>query len=83
MKVTYTHHKAIKTSYIPATNTKGCKMRASTDSISIFVTYDHALSVSENHQRAACELLTKLGWEGDYVGGSLDGKFYFFVYKGE
>jgi hypothetical protein len=51
---------AIETKYLGPTNTRGGRIKATPISgrgKSIIVPYDHALSVTENHERVASHLL--------------------------
>jgi len=71
---------AIETKYLPATNTRGSRIKATSASgLSVTVPYPHELSGMECHWEAARALIAKLGWGGaEYVGGGTrDG--YVFV----
>ena len=70
---------AIETKYLPATNTRGSRIKATTASgISATVPYPHELSGMECHWEAARVLVKRLGWSGEYVcGGTRAG--YVFV----
>ncbi len=70
--------KAITTKYIGCTSYKPSRIKATDGDNSVTVSYDHALNASENHLHAARMLISKLGWNGDYIqGGTKDG--YVFV----
>lgn len=74
---------AIRTKYISATNTKGSRIQASCETKTIYVPYNHALSLDGNH-RAACErLMRAMEWTSDYgraytemTGGWYGGAMY-------
>lgn len=73
---------AIVTKWFGPTNARGSRIKATADAGSKTVSWDFALSVEQNHERAAAALATKLGWSdyGRYVGGSLPGdKGHVFV----
>lgn len=66
---------AITTKFLPATNTRGSRIRASAQDGSVTVGYNHALGSDPNHDEAAKALIAKLGWGGKWVRGALpDGK---------
>lgn len=72
----------INTKYLGATNTKGGRIKAthSGKSLSVTLSYDHALGADENHLRAATALRDKLGWKHQFYGGSnQSGDGYVFV----
>lgn len=62
---------AILTKYHGPTNVKGSRISATCDAGRIVVSYDHALNGDGNHAAAAKALAIKLGWNGDYIGGTL------------
>jgi hypothetical protein len=62
---------AIETKYLGPTDMRGSRVRAKAEAGSVIVPWDHALSLDENHTRAAQRLATKLGWRGKWVGGTL------------
>ena len=77
---------AIHTKYIPASNVKGSRIKATTDSgLSAIVSYEHALSGHLVHFEAVKALVAKhkLDWNIDNMcyGGSSDGKGYTFVFS--
>lgn len=78
---------AIQTKYLPMTNTRLSRIKATAAAGTITVSYDHSLDVEGNH-RAACDALrAKLSWVGDYyadmVGGQLPDGSYAWVFAGE
>jgi hypothetical protein len=76
--------KAIVTKYLPATNFRGSRIKASDlDGNSITIPYPHELNWSngETHRKAAIALCDKMGWYGRLVQGSLK-TGYAFVWDG-
>ena len=72
----------INTKYLPATHTKGSRIKAthSGKSVSVTLSYDCELDADENHTKAATVLRDRLGWTGQYFGGSnWAGDGYVFV----
>jgi hypothetical protein len=67
---------AIITAFIPATNTRGSRVKATTMGLrkaSATIGYDHALNAHDNHRAAAECLITKLGWfETTFVSGETE-----------
>ena len=62
--------KAIETKYLPCTNHKSSRIRATAEGGNSFTeSYDHELNPDENHARAAIALAKKLGWAGEFVRG--------------
>lgn len=53
---------AIRTRYHGPTNARGSRISAEADAGRIYVPYDHALSLSGNHEAAAREFANRLGW---------------------
>lgn len=71
---------AIVTKYLGPTNHRGSRVKATAQAGSITVSWDHALSVEDNHKAAARALVTRWGWDGDWHGGATpDGGGYVFV----
>jgi hypothetical protein len=53
---------AIRTRYIGPSNVRGSRIQAKCEARTMYVSYDHALNLGENH-RAACEaLMLAMGW---------------------
>lgn len=71
---------AIRTRYHGPTNSRGSRISAQCEAGRVYVAYESALSVEENHASACKALRAKLGWNsehyGDVVGGSFDGDMY-------
>jgi hypothetical protein len=68
--------KSIYTKYIPATNTRGSRIKAydSDKRNSVTLSYDNALSTDAIHRGAAVELCRRLDWHGVLVEGSANGQ---------
>lgn len=64
---------AITIKYLPATDTKDSRWKATAAAGSITVCYDHELTVEGNVKAAVRALVKKLGWnraDAWYVGGT-------------
>ena len=74
-------HQAITTKYLPCTNTRGARIKATAGSgyVSITVAYADYATSEAAHYIAAVALLDKLGWTPKRIhqGGTRDG--YVFV----
>jgi len=75
---------AIQTKYIPATNTKGSRIKAWCNAGQLTMGYPHEFNEFGAHEHVAKQLQIKLGWVGKYYGrlygGGLPGeKGYCFV----
>ena len=71
---------AITTKYIPATNFRGSRIKASCQAGSIILHWDDSMNSENNHRNAAMQLAGKLGWHGQWYGGGMpDGKGDVFV----
>jgi hypothetical protein len=66
----------IRTRYHGPSNVKGSRFSAQCEAGRIYVPYNHALNLDENHMEAARQLIAKLGWPGDFAGGCFDGDYY-------
>jgi hypothetical protein len=61
---------AIVTKYLPATNFKGSRVKATCQAKSIIRHWDSSLNADKNHMAVAKELATMMGWNyGDWIGG--------------
>ena len=60
--------KAIKTHYLPCTNSRGSRVKATAEAGSITLSWDHSLNTEENHIAAAEALRGKLDWVGPRYG---------------
>lgn len=54
---------AILVKYLPPTNHKGSRIKASCAAASVIVPYQSEFSPDENYSRTAVYLLAKLGWD--------------------
>ena len=70
---------AITTKYFGPSNVRGSRVKATADAGSITLHWDNALNTEQNHALAARKLAAKLGWVGQWIGGSLPGSGYAFV----
>ncbi|TYL85599.1 hypothetical protein [Bradyrhizobium cytisi] len=66
-------YQAIITKYLPASNVKGSRIKASAAAGSITIHLDHALNAEGNHAKAAEVLANKLGWRGAWIMGGMPG----------
>ena len=78
---------AIITKYLPVTNSRGSRIKATCAAGSITIDYPHELSGMAVHASAAKALVQKLGWGfahyGDLMGGQLPSGDYAFVFNNE
>ena len=73
-------YQAIVTKYIPASNTKGSRVKARAAAGSVTLSWDDSLNTEANHARAAEALACKQGWPGQwFMGGLPDDRGYCFV----
>jgi hypothetical protein len=73
---------AITTKYLGATNYRGSRIKAKCQATTLTVSWDDALDVEANHEKAAQALVAKMSWEnhGKWHGGALpDDTGYAFV----
>jgi len=74
---------AIRTRYFAPTNTRGARIQAQCEAKTIYVGYDHALDVADNHKAACKELLRRLNWRFSTHCGMRGGVFghdYYWVF---
>lgn len=72
---------AIVTKYLPATNTKGARIKAICDAGSLTVPFPHKFSGAEAHEAVARQLMEKLGWkEKMYCGAAPDKMDWSYVF---
>jgi hypothetical protein len=74
--------KSIETKFIPASNVKGARIRASVldgDKIqrSIYVSFDYGGDEYSRHLNAALAMRDKMGWTGDLIGVGTRGGYTF------
>jgi len=72
-------YQAIQTKFLPPTNTRPSRVKATADAGSVTVSWDYALNVTDNHKAAAVALARRYGWPEDMVGGSLPGSGFAFI----
>ena len=70
---------AIKTKYLPCTNHRPSRIKASCDAGSVCVGWDYGKGCGTNHTDAAYALMQKLDWQGTLVGGFFQGEYYFVI----
>lgn len=70
---------AITTKFIPATNTKPARVKATTEAGSVIVSFhtDKSETTEERHIAAAKALAEKFGWGGHWYSGGTRGGFVF------
>lgn len=56
---------AITTKYLPPTNTRGARIKATAACGSITIPWDHALNPCENHHAAARAFTERMEWRTD------------------
>jgi hypothetical protein len=77
---------AIITKYLPATNTRSSRIKASCAAHSITVAYDHTLDVEDNHKAACLALQIKMAdigghhWRAPMLSGCLPDGSYAHVF---
>lgn len=63
--------KAIITKYLPATNTRGARIKAKDgDNNNITLSRSYDLDIDDDFRRAAEALRDKMNWKGDLIQGS-------------
>lgn len=62
---------AIRTNVLGCTNTKPTRIKAECYSSSLTVNWNHSLDIEENHEHAARRLMEKLGWNFEFISGTL------------
>lgn len=72
--------KSIATKFLPATNFRGSRIKASAEGVApLTISYPH--DSSEPHATAARALAQRMGWHGTMIeGGAADGKGSVFVF---
>ena len=75
--------KAIITKYLPATDTKGSRIKASAEGVkSVVISWNYVLGIEANHAAAARGLCEKYAWGESLIAGSLpDQTGYAFVFS--
>ena len=76
---------AIRTRYFSASDTKGSRIQAKGSGGSIYVGYDHALDIEDNHRAACRALVKKLKWDANgrspMYGGVFENDYYWVFTK--
>jgi hypothetical protein len=71
---------AVTTKYLGPTNFRGARIAVKSQAGRHVVSWDHALNVAANHERAALVYIAMMGWAGHWAGGALpDDTGYCFV----
>ena len=75
---------AIITKFLPPTNARGARIKASCVARTLTAPYNHALSGQAAHREVAEELARRLEWDephyGKLLGGQLPSGDYVFVF---
>jgi hypothetical protein len=66
-------YQAIITKFLPPTNVRGSRVKATAEAGSVTLSWDHALNAELNHAAAAHALASKFGWKGTYYAGAIPG----------
>ena len=70
----------INVKYLPATNSKGVRIKASCEGGSVTISRDYSVEIEQDYMLAAKTLKDKMQWSGDIVGGhTKDGMVFVFV----
>lgn len=74
----------IKTKYLPCTDTRGSRIKATCQAGSVSIPYDHSLSGADLHWEAVKALLAKLSldWGDEFTIGSDNNGYYFIPTRG-
>jgi len=73
----------IQTRYCGPTDSRGSRVKVWAQAGTIYVPWDHARGVPDNHAAAARVFAERWGWTGHWTGGALpDDTGYFFVNVG-
>jgi len=62
---------AITTKFLPPTNVRGSRVKATAQAGSVTLHWDHALNPDGNHRAAAEAFARKFGWHGEWIPGQL------------
>ena len=60
---------AIVTKYLPATNVRGSRIKATCQAGSVILSWDDSVNSDANHKAAAFALASKLQWDGRWIEG--------------
>lgn len=74
-------HRAIFTTYLGPTDTKGSRIiaRIAGSGKRFIISWDYALNPGDNHDAAAIEACKRMGWSGKLRGASISGGGYVYV----
>ncbi len=64
---------AIVTKYLPPTNTRGARIKATAEAGSVTIPFPYDINGQAAHQVAAQALADRFDWGRKYLGGSLPG----------
>ena len=74
-------YQSIETKYLPATNTKPSRVKATSSwgKKSVTLSWDHSLDSEDNHRRVAAQLADCCNWNDCewFMGGNHDGRYVF------
>lgn len=75
------NYQAIVVKYLPCTNTRGSRWKATAKAGSVTLPYDHSLSADDGALACATALADQYGWLAhcDLVGGTLPNNYRVFV----
>ena len=62
---------AIVTKFLPPTEVRGSRVKATCQAKSLTLSWDHGLNPTGNHRRAAEALAAQLEWNGRWIEGGL------------
>ena len=67
---------AIRTRYLPPTDTKGARISATTSHKRVMIPFDQSLDTPKAHRKAAQALCDRLKWNYDLIGGCYKDDYY-------
>jgi hypothetical protein len=75
---------AIVTKYLPDTNSRPSRVKATAEAGSVTLSWDSALNTDRNHAKAANALAEKFGWKDNWSGGAIpDHSGFCFVWDND
>ncbi len=74
-----TGRQAIATKFLPCTNHRPSRVKATAEAGSVTLSWDHGLNANENHELACRTLANNWGWGGNWAGGAVASGGYVFV----
>jgi hypothetical protein len=64
--------KAIITKFMPATDTRGSRIKAQAEGVkSLSIPYPHEMNSEEGHRHAASLLCERMNWQWEFASGGL------------